>query len=254
MQRGVTVRAAAQGKVVGIRDGVPDVSVRDGGTDAVQKRECGNGVAIDHGDGWQSQYCHLRKGSISVRSGEFVQAGDRIGLIGLSGATEYPHVHFEIRRGRRPIDPFDGAPMGAACGTAAPHPLWARPMAYSGAGVINIGFTSTRPNQGAIDNGEYADTVFATDIPALYFFVRIYGLREGDQPQIRISAPGGRVLSKPKIPSATKNQVRSYWWVRVPRPGDGFPAGAYEAEFRLHRGSGNGAAQVIDAKLTATLR
>lgn len=144
--------------------------------------------------------------------------------------------------------------MGEACGTSAPHSLWTQPMAYSAAGVINIGFTSTRPNEAAVDNGDYADTVFPTDIPALYFFVRIYGLREGDEPQIRISAPGGRVLSKPKIPSAAKNQVRSYWWVRVPPPSGAFPAGTYQAEFRLHRGGSNGTAAIIDTKLSATLR
>lgn len=252
MQRGVAVRAAAPGRVTRTRDGVADVSVRDAGTEAIQNRECGNGVVIDHGDGWRSQYCHLRKGSIAVRNGEFVQTGDQVGLIGLSGATEYPHVHFEIRRDRTPVDPFDGAPMREACNVSAPHPLWAEPIAYSGAGIINIGFTAERPTSTGIDNGDYAETDFPKNIPELYFFVRIYGLRAGDQPEIRITAPGDRLLSKPKIPLAGKNQVRSYWWIRVPRPSDGFSAGAYRAEFRLYRG--NSAAAIIDERLSATLR
>lgn len=251
MQRGVAVRAAAQGRILRTRDGVPDVSVRDTGMDAIQNRECGNGVVIDHGDGWQSQYCHLRKGSITVRSGEFVQAGDSIGLIGLSGATEYPHVHFEVRRGRTVMDPFDGAPMREACGAAASRPLWAQPIGYSGIGVINIGFTTERPTSNGIDNGDYGNTDFSRSIPALYFFVRIYGLREGDQPRIRISAPDGRILSEPKILPATKNQVRSYWSVGVRRPGSAFAAGVYQAEFRLHRNSDT---PIIDTKLAATLR
>ena len=301
MQRGVAVRAAAPGRVTRTRDGVADVSVRDAGTEATQNRECGNGVVIDHGDGWRSQYCHLRKGSIAVRNGEFVQTGDPVGLIGLSGATEYPHVHFEIRRDRTPVDPFDGAPMREACNVSAPHPLWAEPIAYSGAGIINIGFTAERPTSTGIDNGDYAETSFTRDIPMLYFFVRIYGLREGDRASIRVVGPKGSavanpvaatgtpteqpwwvrvlnffrrifgllkddrqlirsadadadVLAEPKLEPATKNQVRSYWWIGVRRPGTAFPAGTYRAEFRLHRKSADGSAPVIDTTLSATLR
>ena len=67
------------------RDGMTDVSIRDAGHGAVAGREAGNGVLIEHGGGWQTQYSHLRSGSVSVKPGERVEAGTPLGLIGLSG-------------------------------------------------------------------------------------------------------------------------------------------------------------------------
>lgn len=63
MEEGAVVVAAAPGRVRGVRDGVSDASVRDTGTEAVKDRECGNGVLIEHGDGWETQYCHLQRAS-----------------------------------------------------------------------------------------------------------------------------------------------------------------------------------------------
>src|SRR5262245_27606147 len=56
MVRGVKVLAAAAGRVRNIRDGMPDVSIRDGGATDVSTRECGNGVVIVHPHGWETQY------------------------------------------------------------------------------------------------------------------------------------------------------------------------------------------------------
>ncbi|NNC00901.1 M23 family metallopeptidase, partial [Corallococcus exiguus] len=91
---GVDVLAAAAGTVLRIRDTAPDVSVAVLGKDKVKDSECGNGAVVDHGGGWQTQYCHLSQASIAVKPGDVVKAGDRIGRVGLSGLTEFPHVHF----------------------------------------------------------------------------------------------------------------------------------------------------------------
>ena len=90
VERGVAVIAAAAGRVVGVRDGVPDANLRDIGAAAVAGIECGNGVLIDHSDGWTSQYCHMKRDSVEVRVGQAVDAGDRLGQIGMSGAAEFP--------------------------------------------------------------------------------------------------------------------------------------------------------------------
>src|SRR4051794_11835612 len=56
MRKGVAVVAAADGVVRARRDGMDDVSIRVSGAGAVKGREAGNGVIIDHGNGWQTQY------------------------------------------------------------------------------------------------------------------------------------------------------------------------------------------------------
>src|SRR6185436_18027159 len=67
---GVPVLAAAEGVVRGVRDGMPDVSIRAAGIESVRGRECGNGVVLLHAGGWETQYCHMAKDSLRVKNGE----------------------------------------------------------------------------------------------------------------------------------------------------------------------------------------
>lgn len=54
----------------------------------------GNLVVIDHGDGWQSLYAHLS--GLQVACGDIVFQGDPLGVIGSSGSTDHPNLHFEL--------------------------------------------------------------------------------------------------------------------------------------------------------------
>jgi murein DD-endopeptidase MepM/ murein hydrolase activator NlpD len=54
----------------------------------------GNSVLIDHGNGLRTRYGHLSR--ISVRVGQRVSTGERIGLVGSSGSSTGPHLHFEV--------------------------------------------------------------------------------------------------------------------------------------------------------------
>lgn len=64
-------------------------------------------VIVAHERGLVSLYGHLDDLALrpSVRVGDAVRAGDRIGAIGLTGVTTGPHLHFSIRRGTEPVDP-----------------------------------------------------------------------------------------------------------------------------------------------------
>ena len=64
----------------------------------------GRTVIIDHGGRVATVYTHLS--SISVREGAFMEAGDRIGRLGSSGAVTGPHLHFELRLGGAAVDPL----------------------------------------------------------------------------------------------------------------------------------------------------
>ena len=57
----------------------------------------GNAVVLEHPGGWTSIYCHMRQGSVRVKQGQEIAAGQPLGLVGESGAAAFPHLHFEIR-------------------------------------------------------------------------------------------------------------------------------------------------------------
>jgi hypothetical protein len=127
--RGVSVVAAADGEVLRGRDGVPDRLVQtDADRQAVGNKECGNGVIMKHEGGTETQYCHLKQGSIVVRPGQKLKAGDKIGEIGASGLAQFPHVHMTVRIGGEEIDPLTGRKIGDGCVTdpSDAHPLFSK--------------------------------------------------------------------------------------------------------------------------------
>jgi murein DD-endopeptidase MepM/ murein hydrolase activator NlpD len=67
-------------------------------------RGFGNVVWIDHAAGLTSVYAHLSR--IDVREGQSLGAGDVIGLSGASGDVTAPHLHFEVWRWGRAVDPI----------------------------------------------------------------------------------------------------------------------------------------------------
>ncbi len=65
-------------------------------------------VIVDHGDGSQAYYSHLKGAWVSV--GDWVARGDLVGEVGSTGNSTGPHVHFEIRVGGVPQNPLDLLP------------------------------------------------------------------------------------------------------------------------------------------------
>ncbi len=86
--RGTAARAAAEGLVL------------FAGREPAQ---FGNMVVIDHGDGWHSAYAFLDR--VTVKVGESVGQGERVGLVGSTGRARGTELHFEMRRNNRPVDP-----------------------------------------------------------------------------------------------------------------------------------------------------
>lgn len=190
MTAGVSVRAAAPGTVRGVRDGEPDTG-RDGATPG---KDCGNGVVIDHGGGWQTQYCHMKRGSLSVRTGQRVATGAVLGQVGFSGQTEFPHLHLSLRKYGAVVDPFDAAADVTCDGEA--DSLWRDTPAYEPGGLILAGFAGAVPSYDAIKAG----TAAANDIPAnasaLVLWAYAFGGRAGDVLDLTITGPDGVFATK----------------------------------------------------------
>lgn len=233
----VAVMAAAPGKVVGVRDGVTDISIRDGGREAVKGQECGNGVRIEHRDGWVTQYCHMKRGSIAVKAGQPVETGTRLGSVGLSGMTEFPHMHITVEKDRKVVDPFRGVDGGPKCGLGT-TPLWggkARALLDDPAPILlDAGFGTGPVNQGDAEAGTAGRDTAPSDAAALVVWTRAAGLNPGDVLSTAITGPDGGELFKERW-TADRNQILQFRYVGKKRPAGGWPSGTYTGRVILER-------------------
>ena len=255
MAEGVAVLAAAPGRVLRVRDGMADVDVRDIGLEAVAGRDAGNAVVIDHGGGWETQYSHLRQGSVAVAAGDQVARGDVIGLIGMSGRAAFPHVALQVRNGERRIDPFVGwgetAGVGlaeaAGCGPGA-ETLWTpealAALSYRPSGLLGAGFAMAKPDWPAARRGAYREPAITRTAPAIVFWASIFGGQQGDVVTVRLIAPNGAALAEGAV-TLEGNKAQWFSFAGARRPGAAWPAGVYRGEFRLSRPSGGEAREVL---------
>ncbi len=237
MAAGVSVIAAAEGVVRAVRDGMPDISANDVDPAVIAGREAGNAVVIAHPGGWESQYAHLRQGSVLVRSGDQISVGQPLGLVGMSGKANYPHLHFELRRKGITVDPFTGESAFEGCKPAGPG-LWtpasAARLAYRPSGVLNVGFAGATPNRVAVRKGADRALILPRSLPVLLLWSDVFGLQAGDEEVFRIYAPDGRLLVEHREHlDNTAHQRFQYAGLRAPE--DGWPAGNYTGIYELLR-------------------
>lgn len=236
MERGVAVIAAADGIVVDTRDGMPDVNVRLVGENAVTDRGLGNRVVIHHGDNWLTVYGHLRRDSVAVRKGDRVRTGQELGLVGMSGLSEFPHLHFSVRYGKTVVDPFTGAAPHKGCDAGA-APLWAPDslarMTYVPTFIMYSGF-ATRPMASiALQYGLYDQKILPRRHGRLYFGVYAAGLYAGDSYTFSLHDGSGRQLADR---SGQVSRPRGVEFFILPHETTSpLPAGRYDARFTLSR-------------------
>lgn len=95
-QRGTPVRATADGRVVGTKDGLTQSD----------RYPLGNFVKLDHGNGYVTYYGHLENLHPRSKRGARVTRGDIIGYVGKSGRTTGYHLHYEIQFNRENVNPW----------------------------------------------------------------------------------------------------------------------------------------------------
>lgn len=247
---GVDVLAAAPGRVARLRDGVQDISIRTPGAPSVAGQQCGNGVVIDHGNGWETQYCHVARGSVRVKVGEMVVAGAPLATVGLSGDTEFPHMHFTVRHGGEVVDPF--APdMSKPAACAAQSTLWTaaalRQMPYKAGAILNAGFAAGPVTMEAVEAGGLAGPTLAA--PYVVAYVRAIELEVGDRVEIVLTGPGGASLASATAPPLDHDKAQYINLVGKKRPAGGWPAGVYTAQVRVFRAG----AVVLERRIQTTL-
>lgn len=239
MQTGVAVLAAAPGIVKGVRDGMADRMPDETFRRTQRHRYCGNGVVIEHAGGWQTQYCHLRSGSITVEAGDKVARGRRLGFVGHSGMAEFPHVHLSLRKDGQVVDPFLGAapPSRPTC-AAGSGALWTEAAGRGLAGpmtaLFNGGFAAERPKIPSIRKGLYNAKALSRRSPVLIFWIEAWWVRPGDKLSITITDPDGDTVVA-HASDLTKLQARRMAFAGTRRKGLFWDAGTYVGEAVLSR-------------------
>lgn len=233
---GVDVLAAAEGVALRVRDGVPDLGAAGAAQSRARGQECGNGVVVAHGDGWETQYCHLAQGSLRVKPGDRVAAGQPLGRIGASGRAEFPHLHFTARQDGKAVDPFAYGAAEDACGGGVPlwEPALRETFVYRERMVLNAGFTSrSAVSMEMVETGETGEKPRPEDAAALVAFVRVVGLRAGDAPRLRVTGPDGRALADGAGAPLDRDKAQYLTFTGARRPPEGWPAGRYLAEYSV---------------------
>lgn len=93
------VIATKNGTVISVKDGCTST------TCTCSSGGYGNNIKIDHGDGVVSLYAHLS--SVSVKVGDVVEQGQKIGMVGTTGCSTGNHLHFEIQLNGTQVNPMD---------------------------------------------------------------------------------------------------------------------------------------------------
>jgi len=228
------VIAAADGVVAGVRDGMDDKPAR--GPDRAG-RECGNGVRLNHGGGWTTQYCHLQRGGVMVRKGARVSAGEVLGRTGSSGRSEIPHLHFQVERSGRPVDPFSGAeaanlPRCEVSPSAPGTALWrpgTYPARYTPTIIQRAGLTTEVPDKEQALHGGYP-RLAPTSAPAIVGYIVLLGALSGTAIETIITGPDGRILFRNRR-VIDRNRARHFVYAGKRRKVGAWKAGVYRAEF-----------------------
>lgn len=245
---GVDVLAAAPGIVSATRDGMADRAVTSENRAEIEGRECGNAVRVDHGDGWQTLYCHMKRGSVAVKSGDRVQAGDRLGHVGLSGLTNIPHVHVSVLKDGRVVDPFLPDSVDGTCDAAAGGGLWLDTPGYDRAGLFTAGFAAGVPSFDAVKSGAARVTKIATDAPLVVYGYAFYP-QPGDVLTLWAEGPEGE-LFRQAIP-LDDPQAQLFRAYGRKAPAAGWPPGDYRGYVEFTRDGRLIAIRFADVTVTA---
>ena len=241
LARNVAVVAAAEGVVIATRDGEPDRLVVDSETrEAVRDKECGNGVVLRHADGLETQYCHMKRGSVAVRKGGAVNAGDRLGSVGASGLAQFPHTHLTVRRDGSEIDPFTGRNLARGCdpdsatdASLFEHELRSQ-LSTNDVQIIDFGLAGA-PVDYDLLTVEGAPDAPNTASAGIVGWIWVINMKPADILSVTVIAPDGSVFSEGQ--SKPQDRQKADYSFYAGRPGKPLP-GDYRVEVAVIRDNG----------------
>ncbi len=202
MDEGIPVLSAASGYVVYRHDG--EFDRRTAWVNGVQA----NGVIVQHPDGSEAWYWHMRKNSVRVAVGDSVTVGDTLGLVGSSGFSSGPHLHFEVNHNTI-LDLYQGP-----CQTDSSR--WAQQPDY----ILNLPFQlmshglTTLPLSWALVCERPPTKTHITAGDTLYSWLRLRNAHTNDQLTWKFYYQGSLWNSYTFSPGTTYPSSWWYiWWV-----------------------------------------
>jgi hypothetical protein len=179
----------------------------------------------------------MASGSLQVKPGDVVQVGQPLGRVGLSGLTEYPHLHFTVRHESIVVDPFAYGAAPGSCGSG--EFLWdpslrAR-LTYQERTILNAGFTSRPVTMDLIEDGKADKELLSADAPAIVAFVRAIGLKAGDVQWLAVRDPAGHVIAENRAAPLERDKAQTMLFAGRKRPASGWDKGNYKATYRVER-------------------
>jgi len=197
MDEGVFVNAVDSGVVTFVHDGEIDRN-----TDGNINLGFGNYIAIRHPSNLYSYYAHLKKNSMLVNVGDKVSKGEHLALVGSSGNSTDPHLHFELW--------YDSLylvePFAASCGED--NSFWEEPMPYDTTfNVWESGLTDFITNINDIRNRPIAKDTFNDQDSIVNYWTLQYGIKTGDSTRIEWITPNGSLWFE------YSNVYQNDWWL-----------------------------------------
>lgn len=105
--------------------GTPVFAAADGSVSyAAPRGGYGNLVEVTHPNGYATRYAHLSSIAGGVRAHVAVRQGDLLGYVGATGLATGPHLHYEVRRKGRPVDPMVFQPTATSSDDVGFEPAW----------------------------------------------------------------------------------------------------------------------------------
>ena len=200
----VEVIAAAPGTIVNKVDGNFDKNCAANNSTA-------NYIIIQHADGSVALYWHMKKNSLTAKTvGQTVVTGEYLGVVGSSGSSSGPHLHFEVWSGITANTLKDA--YSGTCNSLNANSLWVIQKPYTEPAIIKVQVNSIAPIFPACPATETSneDTCFAAGATGK-FYIFIRNETSGLKANMRIVNPDGSNFS-----SWIHNSVNTYnlaYWV-----------------------------------------
>ncbi len=160
----IAVVAAADGIILSKADGLFDRSCSLNNNDW-------NAVYLQHSDGSSTWYGHLKNGSLTSKElGDTVVAGEYLGLVGSSGSSSTPHLHFEVHDSNdNVVDPYIG-PSNADISQS----LWDTQPAYNDSAINHLGTGTAAPVFPTCPNPETSNEQASFNPGSTIYFASYY--------------------------------------------------------------------------------